>query len=382
MKAHLRVAMIIQAYHPLIGGAERLLAELIPFLKSHDIEIHILTRRYPGLASFEMIAGVPVHRLPIPGPKPMAALSFVLTAMPLLRRLRPDIVHAHELLSPTTTAIVAKRLYGTPVVAMPHRGGYLGDIYKLHHKMMGKIRIEVMKRWVDSFIAISSEIDSELADVGVPIERRIFIPNAVDTERFKPISQGKKPSLRKKLQLPEGPIALFVGRLVPEKCLDQLISIWPEVRNEHPKANLLLLGQGPEKDKLKQAATDGVHFSGQVDDVVPYLQASDVFVLPSATEGMSIALLEAMSVGIPVIATAVGGTPDVINHGKNGWLIPPNRSDVLKESLITILKDEPLQFRLGIEARNNTVDDYSIVNVALRLQSLYMQVAAKKQNDP
>jgi hypothetical protein len=120
--------MIIQAYYPHVGGAEQQLMALVPLLQARGVEINILTRRYPGLNSFEIIGGAPVHRLPIPGPKAVASTIFTLSALPLLARLRPHLIHAHELLSPTTTAVAAKRLFGIPVVAKVLRGGTLGDI--------------------------------------------------------------------------------------------------------------------------------------------------------------------------------------------------------------------------------------------------------------
>src|SRR5687768_24209 len=116
MKKSIRVAIIIHDYLRLIGGAERQLAALAPLLREQRVEIHILTRRYSGLLPYELIEGVPVHRLTLITPKPLASLLFTLTALPLLRRLQPDLIHAHGLFSPTPTAVAAKRWLGTPVV--------------------------------------------------------------------------------------------------------------------------------------------------------------------------------------------------------------------------------------------------------------------------
>lgn len=112
----MRVAMIIQGYYPRLGGAERQLGAIAPRLQAMGVNIQVLTRRYPGLKSREDVAGIPVHRLPVPGPKPLASLAFTMSALLLLRKLRPDIIHAHELFSPATTAVAARRLLGIPVV--------------------------------------------------------------------------------------------------------------------------------------------------------------------------------------------------------------------------------------------------------------------------
>ncbi len=378
MRSSLRVAMIIQAYHPHVGGAERQLAALAPLLADRGVEAHILTRRYPGLKGFEMVAGMPVHRLPIPGSKVTASLSFTLAALPLLRRLRPDVIHAHELLSPATTAVVAKRLFGIPVVAKVLRGGELGDIAKLKSRRSGARRLTAFRRHVDAFITISREIDNELAEMGIPPQKRPFIPNGVNVDRFKPVSQAKKQGLRDQLGLPAGPIAIFTGRLAAEKRVDQLIDRWTAVRAAHPAAALLILGTGEQEPLLRKRAGDGVHFLGRVEDVVPYLQAADLFVLPSATEGLSNALLEAMAVGLTAVATNVGGAPDVIAHGRNGWLIAPDQPEALQAALVSLLGDAARRTQMGELARAKVARQYALAAVAENLHGLYEAVAAKR----
>ena len=251
----IRVAMVIQAYYPHVGGAERQLMALVPLLRERGVDVHIFTRRYEGMKPFELIGGAPVHRLPIPGPKAMASLSFTLSALPRLWQLKPDLIHAHELLSPTTTAVFAKRLLGTPVAAKVLRGGELGDLAKLKRKPFGLRRIATFREQVDAFVTISQEIDGELAEIGVGAEKRPFIPNGVDLSRF---ILADKTAVRQQLDFSCGKLVLFVGRLSAEKRAEQLIEIWPQVRQSHPDATLLLLGAGPEEDSLRQSATDGV----------------------------------------------------------------------------------------------------------------------------
>jgi glycosyltransferase involved in cell wall biosynthesis len=366
--------MLIQAYHPHVGGAERQLAALAPLLQAQGVDVHILTRRYSGLKSWEIIDGIPVHRLPIPGPKPVASLSFTLAALPLLYRLKPDLIHAHELLSPTTTAVLAKRLFGMPVAAKVLRGGQLGDIAKLKQRRSGRQRLAAMRHHVDAFITISQEIDRELAGLNIPQAKRPFIPNGVDTEHFAPVTTQEQAALRSELSLPEGLITVYTGRLSREKQIDQLIAAWPQVQAVHPQAALLLLGAGEQESKLKQQAGSGVIFGGAVGDVAPFLQCADLFVLPSATEGLSNALLEAMAAGLPVIASHVGGAPDLITHGHNGLLISPDHPANLAASIIALLNDSPQRERLGQQARQKVMHDYALPNVAQKLYDLYEQL--------
>ncbi|MEM7800394.1 MAG: glycosyltransferase family 4 protein, partial [Chloroflexota bacterium] len=281
----LRIAMLIQTYHPALGGAGKQLSILAPLLKRQGIDLHIITLRQPGMNRFEIVKGVPVHRLAIPMSDVMKSMSFSLNAMPLLRQLQPDLVHSHALLSPTTTAVMAKRLNGTPVVAKVLRSGILGDISKLRRKPFGARRMAAFKTYVDAFIAESQEINRELRDAGIPTDKRIFIPNGVDTSRFKPVGPLVKRAIRTNLKLPEGPLVIFTGRLTMDKRLDQLIYVWNDVRKKYHNANLLIVGGGEQESRLRSLAGDGVIFTGHVGEVTPYLNAADLFILPSATGG-------------------------------------------------------------------------------------------------
>jgi len=378
----LRVAMIIQAYLPRIGGAERQLAALAPLLQAEGCDVHVITRRFPGLAPFELINDVPVHRLPIPGPKFVASGSFTLSAMPLLKRIRPHILHAHELLSPSTTAVAAKRAFGIPVVAKVLRGGLLGDIAKLKRKFLGQRRMRLFRKYIDAFIVISREIDEELAEFGISNSSRRAIPNGVDTLRFQPVSSDKKSDLRRLLYLPDAPIVVYSGRLVAEKRLDLLIDIWPKIRKVHKDAFLLILGEGETERMLKERQTCGMEFRGAVADVVPYLQSADLFVLPSSTEGLSNALLEALACGICSVATSVGGTRDVIIHGENGWLVPAEQPAHLMEAILMLLSDSELRRNLGQAGRNQILQNYSLSSVASQLVSLYREIGGPQEFFP
>lgn len=371
-RTHLRVAMVIQRYYPHVGGAERQIGALAPYLQARGVALTVLTRRYDAnLSAYEEVAGVPVYRLPATGPKAIAALRFTLAAQWLLARQRPHLIHAHELLSPATVALTAKRLLRVPIVAKVLNGGTVGDVAKLQQRPTGPRRLQLLRQQVDAFIAISSEIDDELATVGVPAAKRHNIPNGVDTDRFHPVTPEQSAALRQQYQLPHGLLALFAGRLTAQKRLDLLLDCWPALRAQHPDAELVLLGTGDQEAALKAQAVPGVHFLPPVDDVTPYLQAADLFVLPSAAEGLSNALLEAMSAGLPALSTAVGGATDLIDHGENGWLVPPNDAATLAAGLDQLFANCTLRTQLGVAARRRVETDYALPTVADRLRQLY-----------
>ena len=366
------IAMVLQRYYPHIGGAEIQLQRLIPHLQARGFNVSVVTRKEKGLKSFEVVDGVSIYRVPSPGPKLLAGAIFTLLATRLLSRLRPDIIHAHEILAPTSAAFLTKYFHGWPFITTIHRGGVRGDIYKIKRRLFGMRRFNVLLQKVDAFIVISREIDDELAELNVPFEKRIFIPNGVDTEVFAPPSSDQKTQLREQLLIPfHATVIVYLGRLVAEKRVDHLLRIWPQIKTAFPETLLLIIGTGSEETLLQGLAGDGVRFTGQIRDSVRYLKAADLYVSPSSTEGLSLSLLEALSCGLPVLATSVGGARDVIQHNVNGYLIPPEDLSSLKNGLLTLLGDEALRTKLGQGGRQRIISDYSLDSVADKLSDLY-----------
>lgn len=386
MPEPLRVAMIIQAYHPRIGGAEKLVGSLAPRLAERQVEVHVVTRRYPGTLAREHLDGAEVHRLSFPGDsgrlqKAAASLTFSLSALPLLGKLRPHILHAHELLSPATTAVAAKSLFGAAVVATVHGGGRgpQSELARLLANPLGRQRMRLFSRRIDRFQCISRDIDQQLEELGVAPEKRLLLSNGVDTDRFRPAEPELKRTLRRRLNLsPRQRVVLYVGRLSPEKRVDNLIRVWPKIRQSDETLRLVILGTGPREEELKRLAGEGVFFAGQSADVLPWLQTAEIFVLPSVAEGISIALLEAMSCSLPVLATSGGGNPELIQHGESGWLVPPDDLSALEEALRTLVRRVDLRASLARCARLRIEKNYSLAHTVDGLLDLYRHLAETK----
>ena len=377
----LKITTIIHGYFPRVGGAETQLKALLPHLKKQGIEMTLLTRRYDqNLLAFEEIEGVPVYRLPAPGGKVIASLSFTFSAFWQLFRLRPQLIHAHEFISPATVALLAKYWLGIPIVVTSHRSGEIGDVQKMSRKFGGKLRLNALRKNVSKFIVISDEIWNELTGIGVEENRLIRITNGVDTNKFTPPHVDKKLALRTQAGFsPEAKLAIFVGRLEPEKKLDLLISVWDELRKSHPQAELLIVGAGAEKAALQAIAGEGIHFMGSTADVRPFLQMTDIFVLPSVAEGLSVALLEAMACGLVPLLTDVGGAREVVTHAENGWIIPPNDETALLEGLQTLFENPEMLRQRGQAARQRVVTGFSIQRAAKKLSQLYFEIAKGDQ---
>lgn len=378
-QSSLRVVMIIQAYPLISGGAERLLQSTVPFLRDEGANVHIITRQFAGQLPYELIDHIPVYRLPMARTKMVTSLLFTIKAQQLIGKLRPDVIHAHEIFSPTTTAVLAKWIYHIPVVTTLHGGGDLGDIPELRRRTLGNLRLQIFRKMVDKFIMITREIEQVTENAGIRSEKRVFISNGVNAERFHPVSEEQKVLLRERLGLlAQAPIFIFTGRLVPLKRVNHLVSIWDSIREVFPDATLIILGSGEEEDNLRKTATAGIHLLGGVGDVLPYLQAADGFVLPSIAEGLSIAILEAMACGLPVIATQVGGNLELITHGQNGWLIPPDDPEAIRNAILMFLRDKELRSRIGHQAMVYVNQNYTIAENAKKLYQLYRSLQNRR----
>lgn len=376
----LAVCMITSLFHPIIGGAERQAQQLAARLIRNGVEVCILTRRYPGLKAYEEIEGVPIHRVfTLDKSRVLASLSYTFSSLLWLFRNQSkyQIIHCHRAESPTTVGVLAKFLYGKRVI-VKISGGDLGLVNQ-------SIRKSLLSS-VDMFAVLTGRARAHLIDCGFAEARIEIIPNGVDTNRYVPLSHKAKLSMREKLGLPiDEKLVIFVGRLHPVKGLDTLLYAWQKVSQsiEIDRARLLIVGEGPEEPFLRQLVTQlGLEattlFLGRRDNVVKYLQSTDVLVLPSLSEGLPNALLEAMACGLAAVATDVGGSNDVINNLENGILIHPRDPKALSDALLTLLNDKKLAARLGQEARKTIEERYSLDQVVNQYMRLYQSLVSDR----
>jgi glycosyltransferase involved in cell wall biosynthesis len=197
------------------------------------------------------------------------------------------------------------------------------------------------------------------------------IPNGCNTEFFHPIA---------KKQLNSGKI-IFIGKLNPMKGVHILIECFALLRAEHLDIKLEIIGDGPDRKKLENMTktleiSKAVCFYGEIKDVKKHLQEADLFVLPSFSEGLPNVILEAMSSGLPVIATRTGGIPDIIEDGSNGILVEPRNSDQLYKAISRILTNEKLAEQLSLKARETIESRFSIDHIARQYIKLYNKLTS------
>jgi glycosyltransferase involved in cell wall biosynthesis len=379
-----RVAMLASIFAPSIGGIQSHTLRLAQRLVARGAEVHVVTRIQPGLSPFERMAGVRVHRVGIAQAKGAAgSVAFVAAAVPILARLAPevDVLHAHQLLSPTSIGLLAAPLVRRPVILNPHACGDIGDVGLLRSTRLGRIRLRTAVERADAFVAVSRDIRDELLGAGVRPGAIWSIGNGVDTDRFSPATPDARGRLRRVLGLPAQKLVIYAGRLSPEKGADVLLQAWPAVATAVPGARLCLIGNGSEEAHLRAQARalhveDSALFIGAVPDVAPYLRAADVAVLPSRTEGMPVALLEAMSCALPVVATAVGGSAETLRDGATGRLVPSEDPPALAAALAEALTAQTPGGTWGAAARAHVLDHASMELVADRYVELYRAVVA------
>jgi glycosyltransferase involved in cell wall biosynthesis/O-antigen ligase len=368
------VAMVIQNYVPALGGAERQLANLVPLLRERGIDPVVITRAFPGRPTIDEVDGARVIRIPVWGPKALRSAWFVVRGRWELARLRPDVVHAFDTLTPSTIALGHRARFGTPIVTKILRSGELGDLDRLERKWGGRERVRRLVSEVDVFVAISSDIVDELSERGVDERRRVLIPNGVDAQRFRPErARDTRPD-----GLPTGAIVIGTGRLAPEKHFVELAWHWKIVSARHPAAQLVLVGDGPERSRLESHTS--ALLLGQRDDIPELLRAADVYVSASEAEGLSNSLLEAMASGLPCVVTDVGGVRDVIRRPHEGIVVPAGEHLKLAFAIASLLDDPDRRRALGAAARRRVISSFSLVTTADRLADLYVNLAAVRSH--
>lgn len=382
----LRVAMLAAVFPPSVGGIQTHTLRLSQHLVRLGARVLVLTRHHSGLRQHEWLEGVEVMRVGNgDAPRALATLSYVAGALAELARRRTeiDLLHAHQLLSPTTIGLAARAFWGLPLIVNPHACGALGDVGQLSATgwLKGGWRLGAVRRCADAFVCISGIIRGELSASGIDSARLCDIPNGVDTRHFRPGLPEERRQAREAFAIPEGRLAVYAGRLSAEKGVDTLLDAVARLPATRGSLNLAVLGDGPETAALKAQAArlrvlPRVRFVGAVANVADWLRAADLFVLPSRTEGLPVSLLEAMATGLPCVATRVGGTPQVLQDGHHGRLVPPEDPGALAAALHETSVDTAAA-AWGASARRHVEANYSLEHVAKRTLSLYQAVSRR-----
>ena len=370
-----KVIMVISQFYPALGGAEVQAQGLARALLKRGMDVCVLTRHLKGLPQHELIEGIPVYRAIRTIPLPLLwGLVFMVSTFCFLYKKRKEytIIHCHILQEfQTLVAIAIKYLLRKKVVVKMSSSGVTSDIKLLHKKLYGKFFL-LFARNVDAIIAVCKESSQEILAEGFQANRLLEIPNGVDTGKF---TQGDCREVREERTI------TFIGRLDGYKGVDYLLNGFKTLLSRIDKVTLVIVGTGPDETHLKYLAEEleiqgHVAFRGKQENITSILSGTDIFVLPSLSEGMSNVLLEAMACGLPIVATAVGGNSDLISDRYNGILIPPHDSMSLGEALVELMKNDRLARTLGYAARKTIEDHYSMDRITDDYVRLYSQIGS------
>lgn len=299
----------------------------------------------------------------------------------IMREFRPDIVHSRNW--GAIEAMPAARISGVPVAIHSEHGYEVDMLAGLPN------RRRILRRFAyaaaDVIFTVTEELRTYHArQARLPVERIRVLPNGADMSRFAPGTGGRQKT-RQQLGLNDESLVIgAVGRLVPIKDHTTLLKA-AEILISHGKpVKVLLAGSGPELGKLEEfvAASSRlsgrVVFAGAVPDIAPLLKAIDIFVLPSLSEGMSNTLLEAMASSLPVVATRVGGNPELVEEERSGWLFKAGDVVGLAAILERIGLDSRLRQEFGEAARQRAVQHFSLEVMIEGYRSLYIELARKR----
>ncbi|MCC5868994.1 MAG: glycosyltransferase [Gammaproteobacteria bacterium] len=303
---------------------------------------------------------------------PWRGEADALAALRLLRVVReeaPAILHAHSRRGADWFTALAAAKSGVPAVVS---------------RRVDNVETGRLVRWkyrqYRAVIAISAAIAGVLRETlgdGLPPLR--LVHSAVDSQAFAP--GGDRAWLAAQFGLdPNEPIIAMVAQFIPRKGHALLLDALPAVWQRHPGLQCLLLGRGPEQARIEAQVeargwTSRVRLPGFRSDMARILPALDMLVHPALTEGLGVALLEAGACGIPVVAAAAGGIPEVIEDGRTGLLVPPGASEPLAAAMLRVLEDPALAAQLGRAARLRVERDFSIAAMATAHATLYRELA-------
>jgi glycosyltransferase involved in cell wall biosynthesis len=300
----------------------------------------------------------------------------VLRLAGLFRDYRVDIAHAY-LFHPNVLGPLAARLAGIRATVVSKRSLdlYPSPLPRWSVKLGNRLaqRVMVNADAIGTFVA---------AEEGCPRDKMVLIPNGVREDALRP--PGDPAVKRRELGLPpEARVVGAVSRLAWKKGIRHLVDATPRILESVPEARVVVAGDGPLRAELEGLAAalgvrDRVLFLGSRPDTVELMAAFDVFVLPSVVEGMSNALLEAMAVGRPVVATDVGGNPEVVVDGSTGLIVPPGDAERLAASIRKLLEAPELAVDMGAAGRQRVLEHYQIDVMTRRIEELYDSLLAGK----
>lgn len=357
----MNIFIINYEFPPLGGGAGNASYHIAKHLAKSGETVRVLTMHFKGLNYEEETEGftllrVPARRKNIDRSNPLEMAAFMVSGLlhvpRILKTYKPDVSLAFFTLPSGSIAHFLKKKFNVPYVVSLRGGdvpGFFPEQLRRYHALT---KPYIQRIWKDAAVVVANSGGLKaLAKKTCPDMDIQMIPNGVDTEIFSCMDFNKQPSTDE--------IKIFTaGRLSKQKGMPYLIESIAALRAQHANVSLSIAGDGPSRPLLEKLVSEknlrqNVHFLGWVtrEKLAEHYRAADIFVFPSLDEGMPNVLLEAMSCGLPVVATAVSGNEELVENGKNGFLVPPRNAPALTDALARLLHGHALRESMGKESR-------------------------------
>lgn len=372
--ARIRVLNILTNFH--IGGTERQVTNLALRLDSARFDLHLACLRNSGELLHEL------RDLDVPRPEFRIGSLYSIRTMiegirlvQYLRRQRIQMMHSYGIY-PNLFAVPAAKLAGVPVIIASIRDR--GDILSPWQR---KLQKQICK--LANCVLVNAEaIKETLIEQGYRADNIFVIPNGVTAP--KAVTRRINGSVRKELGIPAGsPIVLVFSRLNRMKGIEYFLEAAVEVAKRFPEIRFVIAGDGDHRVELEAYATrlgiaSKVLFTGFRTDLPDLLAETDLSVLPSLSEGLSNSILEAMSAGVPVVATRVGGNPEIVEDGVTGLLVPTRDSAALADAMIRMFEKPGLRLEFGSAARRRINTVFSMERSVESVENLYERLLRRE----
>jgi len=378
----IKVLFLIDSLGP--GGAERLMVDLLPRLRGLGVasEVVAIQERHGNpIADDLRSVGVAVTTIGIERLRERGALARVTAA---IERSAPDVLHTQLEFADILGSIAARRL-GIPAIATIHTL----DRPKPWSRESARFRLMAwtLRRRSTRIIAVSESARHHvLRKAGLRKRHTTTIHNGIDLAPFLATDSTTRSTARKELGLaPDAKVITTVAVLRQPKGIDYMLEALPSLLADRPLLQYLIVGDGPHRAALEATSAElglgeSVHFVGRRTDVAEMLAAADLFVLPSLTEALPTGIIEAMAVGLPVVATDVGGIPEIVEHGNTGILIPPAAPLRLAEAIDRMFDSPRQRQAMGIAGRRSAINRFGIERHASRLADEYRVLISRSES--
>ncbi len=384
----LRIAIVIARLN--VGGPATHVIELAAGLPRDRFAVRLIAgREGRGEAGMQYLAeekGIRPEAVPELSPHlgPADFLAF-LRLLRIFRDWKPDVVHTHTAKA-GAVGRAAARCAGVPVIVHTFHGHVLRGYFSPPMEAVFRLIEKTLSRITDRIVTLSPALKADLAAMGIARPEKIdVVPLGMDLEALR-AGSGRRGELREELDIrAEQPLVGIVGRLVPIKNHRLFLDAARSMVDSGSPVHFVIVGDGGLRDSLQEQASqlgiaDRVHFLGWRKDMVPVYAALDLLALTSDNEGTPVAVIEAMAAGVPVVATAVGGVPDVVRDGATGRLVPAGDAQALSRAWMATFTERKATEQMRDQARLEVEQQFGRERMISAMASLYDRLVGEKSN--